>query len=194
MSAETPTFASLERARARQHATLRLFRPLAVLVVVLVAIAGARTQPRPGISGEYLGVLLALVGFAAAVAGAIASRRAPAAVQVPILVPLFSLLIASSAVLVWLQPDGLGLVGVFIAVSAAGLRLPSRSGTALVVGALVAWAVAATQAEHHSVTGVVLNELGVAAFFLMARFAGRFAVRAGAPARRRTPAGCATGR
>jgi len=173
MSTETPTFDSLEQARARQHATLRLFRPLAVLVVVLVAIAGARTQPRPGFSGEHLGVLLALIGFAAAVAGAIASRRAPAAVQVPILVPLFALLLASSAVLVWLQPDGLGLVGVFIAVGAAGLRLPSRAGTALVVGALVASAVAATQAEHHSVTAAVLNELGVAAFYLMARFAGR---------------------
>jgi signal transduction histidine kinase len=173
MSTETPTFDSLERARTRQHATLRLFRPLAVLVIVLVAIAGARTQPRPGFSGEHLGVLLALIGFAAAVAGAIASRRAPAAIQVPILVPLFALLLASSAVLVWLQPDGLGLVGVFIAVSAAGLRLPSRAGTALVVGALVASAVAATQAEHHSVTAAVLNELGVAAFYLMARFAGR---------------------
>jgi len=173
MSAETPTFASLERARAHQHATLRLFRPLAVLVLVLVETAGAGTQPRPGISGEHLGVLLALIGFAAAVAGAIASRRAPAAVQVPILVPLFALLLASSAVLVWLQPDGLGLVGVFIAVSAAGLRLPSRSGTALVIGALIASAVAATQAEHHSVTAVVLNELGVVAFYLMARFAGR---------------------
>jgi len=173
MSTETPTFDSLERARIRQHATLRLFRPLAVLVIVLVAIAGARTQPRPGFSGEHLGVLLALIGFAAAVAGAIASRRAPAAVQVPILVPLFALLLASSAVLVWLQPDGLGLVGVFIAVGAAGLRLPSRAGTALVVGALVASAVAATQAEHHSVTAAVLNELGVAAFYLMARFAGR---------------------
>jgi signal transduction histidine kinase len=172
MSAETPTFASLERARARQHATLLLFRPLAVLVVVLVMIAGARTQPRPGISGEHLGVLLALIGFAA-VAGATASRRAPAAVQVPILVPLFALLLASSAVLVWLQPDGLGLVGVFVAVSAAGLRLPGRGGAALVVGALVASAVAATLAEHHSVTAVVLNELGVAAFYLMARFAGR---------------------
>jgi signal transduction histidine kinase len=173
MSTETPTFDSLEQARARQHATLRLFRPLAVLVVVLVAIAGARTQPRPGFSGEHLGVLLALIGFAAAMVGAIASQRAPAAIQVPILVPSFALLLASSAVLVWLQPDGLGLVGVFIAVSAAGLRLPSRAGTALVVGALVASAVAATQAEHHSVTAAVLNELGVAAFYLMARFAGR---------------------
>jgi signal transduction histidine kinase len=66
-------------------------------------------------------------------------------------------------------------LGVFPAVSVAALRLPTRAAAAvagLAVAALAAaWAIGA---GHHPAIGIVLNEFGVVAFFLLALFARRY--------------------
>jgi signal transduction histidine kinase len=83
--------------------------------------------------------------------------------------------VIAAAVLVGLQSDGAGFLAVFPAVSAAALRLPA--GPAVVVALLAAAALAiawAVGGGHHGTVGIVLNEFGVAAFFLLALFARRY--------------------
>ena len=57
--------------------------------------------------------------------------------------------------------------------SVAALRLPARLGIAVAAIAGAALAVAWAVNGNHPVTGVVLNEIGVAAFFVLATFARR---------------------
>jgi signal transduction histidine kinase len=165
----TPTLASLEHARRRQLATLGLMRPLGLAMVVLVEVAGSRTEPRPGLTGERGAILLALIGVAVGVVGVIRGRRARPAVQVP----FYAALVLSSATLVLLQPHGPGFLGVFVAVSAAALRIGGRLGVAVAGLALVALAVAGSLADGRSATSVALNELGVVAFYVIALLARR---------------------
>jgi signal transduction histidine kinase len=168
---DTPTIASLEHARARQNAMVRLMRPLGFAAVVLVEISGARAHPRPGLTGEHLGILLALVGFAVGVVAVIGTRRRSAAAQAP----FFALLVLSSATLVALQPKGPAFLGAFIAVAAAAMRVRGRPGLAIVVLALVALPVAEVVGKDKSTFGALLQELGVLSFYVVARLAGRLA-------------------
>jgi signal transduction histidine kinase len=165
----TPTLASLEHARRRQQATLRLMRPLGALMVVLVEVAGSQTEPRPGLGGQRLAILLALVGVAVGVTGVIRARgKRPALEGLA-----FGVLVSSSAVLVWLQPHGPGFLGVFVAVSAAALRIRGWIGASVAGLALVALAVAGSLADGRSVSSVALNELGIVAFYVIALLARR---------------------
>jgi signal transduction histidine kinase len=63
---------------------------------------------------------------------------------------------------------------VFPAVAAAALRLPAASSAAVAGTAVAALAVAWALGGHRPVAGAVLNEFGVAAFYLLATFARRF--------------------
>jgi signal transduction histidine kinase len=145
--------------------------PLGWAVIALVEIAGARAHPRPGLTGEHLGILLGLIGFAAGVAAVMLVPRRSAAAQVP----SFALLIVSSATLVALQPNGPAFLGAFIAVAAAALRVRGVPGTVLVALALVALPIAEVLGKDRSVFRALLQELGVVAFFVVARLAGRLA-------------------
>jgi len=102
----------------------RLLRPLGIAVIVLVVVTGSRAHPRPGVHGEHLGILLALIGFGVGVAGVIAYRRE----TVHALVPFFAALVVSSSVLVALQPKGPAFLGAFIAVVAAGFFIGTLRG------------------------------------------------------------------
>jgi signal transduction histidine kinase len=166
-----PTIASLEHTRARQQMMLRWMRPLGIAAVVLVEVVGIQAHPRPGLSGEHLGVLLALVGFAVGVFGAMRARLEAPAAQAP----SFAVLVLSAAALVALQPKGPAFLGAFIAVSAAAMRVRGRAGVAIVALALVALPVAEVVGKDKSVFGAVLQELGVIAFYVVARLAGRLA-------------------
>jgi signal transduction histidine kinase len=165
-----PTVASLEQTRARQERMLRLMRPLGLVAVVLVEITGAQAHPRPGLKGEHLGILVALVGFAAGVAGVMYTRRHREAQ-----IPFFAVLVLSSAALVALQPKGPAFLGAFIAVAGAAMRVRGRPSVAIVVLALVALPVAEIVGKDKSVYGASLQELGVIAFYVVARLAGRLA-------------------
>jgi signal transduction histidine kinase len=164
-----PTVASLEHMRARQQRTFRLMRPLGFVVVVIVLTVGAQAHPRPGLQGEHLAILLALLGFAVGVVGVVVGRRTATEA------PGFALLVISSAALVALQPKGPAFLGAFVAVSAAALRVRSAPGTAIVVLALIALPVAEIAGKDKSVVAALLQELGVVAFYIVARLAGRLA-------------------
>ena len=142
-------------------------RPLGFAAIALVEIIGAQARPRPGLTGEHLGILLALIGFAAGVLGAMSTRGRAPFVQLP----FFVVLVVSSAVLVALQPHGPAFLGAFIAVSAAALRMRGRPGQAVIALALVALPVAEVAGKDKSVYGALLQDLGVVAFYVVARLA-----------------------
>jgi signal transduction histidine kinase len=164
-------FASLERALTRQRTLTRVLWPLAGAIVAVVVVAGARTNPRPGLEDRHLGVLLALVGFVVGVVGVMRTRSAAPIGQVP----FFAVLVASSAVLVALQPKGPAFLGAFVAVAAAAINVRGRAGVAVVAVALVALPVAEVLGKEKSTSGAVLQEIGVIAFFSLARMARRLA-------------------
>ena len=164
-----PTIASLERARARGQAAMRALRPLGLVVVLVVEIGGTRNGPHPGLSGRGLGVLISLVAFAGGFVGAVGGHNRSARRQAPFIV----LLAASSAALTWLQPGGPGVLGCFVAVGAAGMRLPGRSGWLVTGGSFVVITAAIVASSDHSATNVLLTDTGVLAFFIMARLSHR---------------------
>jgi signal transduction histidine kinase len=166
-----PTSASLERIRARRQAMTRRFRPLAVAIVVVVVVASARSHPRPGVDGEHLAVLLALVGFAVGVAGVMRTRSAAPLRQLT----FFATLVLSSSTLVGLQPNGPAFLGAFIAVAAAAMNVRGRPGVAVVVLALAALPIAEVLGRDKSAFGALLQEIGVIAFYIVARLASRLA-------------------
>jgi signal transduction histidine kinase len=161
----------LEQLQARQQRMVGAMRPLGWAAVAVVVVAGSQVHPRPGLSGEHLGVLLSLIGFVAGVAAVMLGRGRSAAAQVP----PFALLVLSSAALVALQPRGPAFLGAFIAVAAAALRIRGRAGSAIVVLALIALPIAEIVGKDKSVVGALLQELGVIAFFVVARLASRLA-------------------
>ena len=163
--------APLEQLRARQQRMLSAMRPLGWAAVAIVVIAGSQVQPRPGLSGQHLGVLLALIGFVVGVLAVMIERGRSAAA----LLPRFALLVLSSAALVALQPKGPAFLGAFVAVAAAALRIRGRAGTAIVGLALLALPIAEIVGKDKSVVGASLQELGVVAFFIVARLASRLA-------------------
>jgi signal transduction histidine kinase len=169
VTSETPTFASLEAARDRQRTALRRLRPLGAVIVAIMLVAGSRSHPPPAAHGRGLAILAALVVFTVVWLGTMRARAAPPRVQGP----LFLALILSSAALVWLQPNGPGILGVFVAVAVAAMRGSGRIGVIGAVGALVAVVVAGATVTHRSFIGIALNALGVTAFYLLALLARR---------------------
>lgn len=170
MSQETaPASVSLERSRRRQQAAVRGLRTTAVALVVLIEVTGSLTKPKPGLSGGHLGVLLGLVGV---VVGMLGGMRVPARATKGQAF-FFALLVASSAALFWLQPNGPGFLAMFLAVTSATLRVSASMGAAVAAVGLVAQAVVGTVATGMSVGSLALNELGVLAFFGVALLAKR---------------------
>src|SRR5579862_3303421 len=153
----TPTFESLERARSRQIAMMNRLRPLGLAIVVLVVVTGFRTHPRPGLHGEHLGILLALIAFVVGVIGVMRGRRALVAVQMPFYVAL----VAGSGVLVALQPRGPAFLGVFIAVAIAAMRIRGVAGLTVAALALVALSIAEYVGKDKSVYAMILQAIGV---------------------------------
>lgn len=169
VTAETPTFASLDAARERQRTALRRLRPLGAVIVAVMIVAGSRSHPHPATHGRGLGVLAALVVFTVVWVATMRARAAAPRVQGP----LFLALISSSAALVWLQPNGPGILGVFVAVATAAMRGSGRIGVAGAGVALVAVVVAGATVTHRTFLGIALNALGVTAFYLLALLARR---------------------
>jgi signal transduction histidine kinase len=150
-------------------ASYRWMRVLAVVAVLVVVTAAFQSHPRPGVHGFSLAVSACLAVLAI---GTIAVLRAPEAGP-RIMLPLLVLVVISASTLVGLQTNGPGFLGVFPAVSVAALRLRAPSAVTVAVVAGCALAVAWAVNGNHPVDGVVLNEMAVVAFFLLAIFARR---------------------
>ena len=144
-----------------------------IAVVVLLSFV---QHPRPSLAGSGLGVSLSLAVLVAAIATLV--RR----VDAPVAAVALAGLIGASACLVWLQPGGAAEPGLFVAVALAGMRLsnpPSLVALALAAAAFI------PPALHvgRSVGMIAGSELGIVAFYLVARF-GRSASEAHEQTRR----------
>jgi signal transduction histidine kinase len=141
----------------------RLVRFVGIGALLLVAGVTAVTEPRPGLEGRQLGVLLALIVFCASAAVGVSHRsRKPTGIDAVTAVAL-ALVFASSVALIWLQPDGLAWLGAFIAVGSAAWRLGTRAAALLYAGCLVALAVHLTLSGA-SASQIALSELGAIIF------------------------------
>jgi signal transduction histidine kinase len=171
VTSEAPAAFGSASAAGIVPAAFRWMRPLAIAAIAVVVIGAFQTEPGPGAGGEHLGVSLALIVFTV---GTLAFAILPSS-ESRALFPLLVAVVLAAAALVGLQPNGPGFLGVFPAVAAAALLLAPRP--AGVVASLAVMALAAAWAlggGHRPVIGIVLNEFGVVAFFLLAVFARRY--------------------
>jgi hypothetical protein len=154
-------------------ASERWLRPVGVVIVAVVLIDGLAERPAPGLHGDRLGVLLALVAFATGLLGAREAllRHAPLWVQVPFLFAL----VAGSGVLMWLQPGGPGFLGFFfLAAWVAALRVPAPAGaTAAGLALVLALAMVRAATAHRPVLGIVFSALGLSILYLVVVLAQR---------------------
>jgi signal transduction histidine kinase len=142
-----PTLAAVRLARSQRTLLVRRFRSAGLIMVAFLLVVGIRKSPGPGLHGESLAVLLALISVG--VSGT-ALLSLPLPVGRLLIVP-FVLLVAGSAVLIWVQPNGPGDIGGVIAAIAAVRVLPGwRSRVAAAASVtVVSFAVVLAAAVAH---------------------------------------------
>jgi signal transduction histidine kinase len=159
----------LERARGREQAAYLSIRVLAVAVIAFVVITSFQARPAPGGQGEALGVAAGLMVFCGATIAAMWLTQAGSGVQLAVLV----MAVVSAAALIGLQANGAAFLGVFPAVCLAALVLPVRLSALVAGGAAGAVSVAWLANGRAPIAGIVLNDFGILAFFLLSLFARR---------------------
>jgi signal transduction histidine kinase len=165
----TPTLAGLRQARAQQAVVQRWIGLLVPVLLVLVLAPAFHAHPTPGAMGRGLVVSICLAGF---VVGAFGVRATLFRSAVGAYMAFLALLLASSVTLMWVQPRGPGVVGVFIAVLFFARRLPGRTAVVLSVVAFVFLAVLAATADKGAGTSVILV-LVFGGFYVMSRLVMR---------------------
>jgi len=159
----TPTLASLNASRLQHEATLRWLRLLMPFVLIVVVWAAWHAQPRPGTSGRGLAVLLTLGGFVLGGSGVLATFRRPGVVHIASV----AVLLATSAGLMWLQPDGAAIAGIFVGLSQLAPTLRGHRSVPSILVALVFLAVVVATASHGSIASALLNAITLSAFYGM---------------------------
>ncbi len=182
----SPESATLDALRAalRSRETLQQ-RMLPFLLVIIGAIdyLSAKASPGIGLHGASLGLSAGLIGFTVGALGlrqTMLRRRTPAWVYRPI----FALMLASSALLVWVQPTGPGAGGciVAIAVAVAMRVIPVRIGSLLIVLAICGVSLVITETggrplHHGHSPGFLASVFSFTGVFLYAIVVWRFRQR-----------------
>ena len=172
MSSKAATSAALpglERARGREQAAYLSIRVLAAAAIAFVVITSLQARPAPGGHGQALGAAVALIVFCGATIAAMWLTHAGSALQPGVLLAA----VVSAAALIGLQGNGAAFLGVFPAVCLAALVLPPRV-SALIAGVAAGAVSAAWLANGRApIAGIVLNDFGIMAFFLLSLFARR---------------------
>jgi signal transduction histidine kinase len=159
----------LARARGREQAAYLSIRVLAVAALVFVVTTSFQGGPAPGGRGEALGVAVALTVFCGATIGAMWLTQVRPAVQLPVLL----VAVVSSAALIGVQGSAAAFLGVFPAVGLAALVLPARL-SALVAGVAVGVVSVAWLSNGRTpIAGIILNDFGILAVYLLSLFARR---------------------
>jgi signal transduction histidine kinase len=157
----TPTLAALRASRARQETVVRWLRPLAPLVLAVVVGAAFSAHPRPGPGGHGLAVSIALGAFALAGTGALATPRRAGVVHIAGVVSL----LAASIVLMWVQPAGAGIAGIFVGVSLLVPVAGVHRAIPTTVVALACLGLVVAAARHGGVTTAMLDAIMLGAFY-----------------------------
>jgi signal transduction histidine kinase len=157
--------------------------PMMLVIIGGVDYLSAKASPGIGLHGTSLGLSLGLIGFTV---GALGLRQTVLRHETPARVygPIFALTLASSALLVWVQPTGPGAGGcvVVIAVAMAVRVVPSRVGLALIGVAILLAAVVITEtggrpAHHAHSTSFLGSVFSFTGLFLYATLVWRFRQR-----------------
>ena len=155
---------------------LRRARGVAPAVIVVVVALSFAQHPAPSLAGSGLAVSLSLAVLVAGITTLV--RR----VDAPVTAMALAGLIVASACLVWLQPGGAAEPGLFVAVALAGMRLSDTLSLVALALALAAFVPPALHVNR-SAGMIAGTELGIVAFYLVARF-GRSAAEAHEQTRR----------
>jgi signal transduction histidine kinase len=158
----------LDRSHDRWRAPSLAIRALAVAAIAFVVTTSFQAHPGPGGNGAGLAVTIALVAFCGATLAAM--WLAPA--RPSLLAALLVIAVVSTAALLAIQANGAAFLGVFPAVSLAALVLPERL-SGLVAAVAVTAVSAAWVSGRTPVAGIVLNDFGVVAVYLLSMFARR---------------------
>lgn len=142
---------------------MRWLRPLAPLVMIVVTWAAFYAHPGPGASGPALAVSIVLGGFVLGGLGALATLRRRGPVHIASVV----VLLVTSTTLTWLQPDGVGIAGIFVGVSLLAPLLQGHLSVPLIVVALLLLGVVVAGGGRGSVTSALLNAIMIGAFYGM---------------------------
>jgi signal transduction histidine kinase len=158
--AASVALATLRRARAQQEQALRWMRRLAPPLFVVVAVVVFSSGRNPGLPGQDVAAVLAVGGFALGALGALRSRYRRAAVRIIFAV----MLLASSAALVRLQPDGPGLAGLLAGLVLLAPRVPDRFPIALSIAGITCLAAVAVAVSHDSPALALLSAIAIIGF------------------------------
>jgi signal transduction histidine kinase len=134
------------RAGERQDRQRQLLRPLGWVLIAIVVTVGLNSRPAPGLTGARLGVSIALVVYAAAVATTVVGAWVCRGHATHL--ALIGLIGGCGVALAALQPHGPAEVAASVGVWIAAVRLPLVPG--LAVGGVITAALALTIAltEH----------------------------------------------
>jgi signal transduction histidine kinase len=158
--AGSPALATLRGARAQQETAHRWMRRLIPPLFVVVALAVFSSGRNPGLAGRDVAAVLAVGGFALGALGALTARYRRAAVRIIFAV----MLLASSAALVRLQPDGPGLAGLLAGLVLLAPRVPDRFPIALSIAGITCLAAVAVAVSHDSPTLALLSAIAIVGF------------------------------
>jgi signal transduction histidine kinase len=158
--AASSALARLRRARVQQEATHRWLRRLAPPLFAVVAVTVFTSGRKPGLPGQEVAAVLAVGGFVLGALGALTARYRRAAVRIIFAV----MLLASSAALVRLQPDGPGLAGLLAGLVLLAPRVPDRFPIALSIAGITCLAAAAVAVSHDSPTAALLSAIAIVGF------------------------------
>ncbi|MGO8958080.1 MAG: sensor histidine kinase [Streptosporangiaceae bacterium] len=135
-------------------------RRLAPPLFVVVAVAVFSSGRNPGIPGRDVAAVVAVGGFALGALGALTARYRRAAVRIIFAV----MLLASSAALVRLQPDGPGLAGLLAGLVLLAPRVPDRFPIALSIAGITCLAAVAVAVSHGSPALALLSAIAIVGF------------------------------
>jgi signal transduction histidine kinase len=152
--------ATLRRTRAQQETVHRWMRRLAPPLFVAVAVVVFTNGRNPGPAVRAVGVAIAVVGLALAGLGALKPRYRRGAVRVIFAV----MLLASSAALMRLRPDGPGLAGLLAGLVLLPPRVPERFPVALSIAAIACLGALVVAVSHDSPTTALMGVIAIAGF------------------------------
>jgi signal transduction histidine kinase len=158
--ASSPALAALRRARSQQEAALRWSRRLVPPLFVVVVAVTFTSGRHPGIPGRDVAAVLAVGGFALGALGAMTARHRRTAIRIVFAV----LLVASSALLMGLQPDGPGLAGLVAGLVLLAPRVPDRFPVALSIIGITGLAAVAVVISHGSPALALLSAIAIVGF------------------------------
>jgi len=158
--AGSPALTTLRRARAQQETALRWMRRLAPPLFAVVVAVTFSSGRNPGIPGRDVVAVLAVGGFALGALGALTARYRRVAVRIVFAV----MLVASSALLMRLQPDGPGLAGLLAGIVLLAPRVPDRFPIALSIVGITCLAAVAVAVSHDSPTLALLSAIAIVGF------------------------------